>query len=62
VPADIGADNVAVAVLGMRLGYLHYSDWTSLPAPLFFKRKIDDYVISLPLVDKAQPQTMQRIR
>jgi len=29
----------------MRLGYLHYSDWTSLPAPLFFKRKIDDYVI-----------------
>ena len=44
-PVDVNPDNVAIAVFGLRLGYVHYGDWTALPAPLFFKRKIDDYVI-----------------
>jgi hypothetical protein len=44
-PKDVNADNVAIAVLGMRLGYVHYGEWTTLPAPLFFRRKIEDYVI-----------------
>lgn len=44
-PADVSPSEVAVAVMGLRLGYAHYSDWTTLPAPLFFKRKIEDYII-----------------
>lgn len=44
-PKDVNPDQVAIAVLGMRLGYVHYGEWTSLPAPLFFKRKIEDYII-----------------
>lgn len=44
-PADVSPHAVALAVTGLRLGYAHYNDWTALPAPLFFKRKIDDYVI-----------------
>lgn len=38
-------ERVAAAVMGLRLGYSHYDDWTRLPAPLFFKKKIDDYII-----------------
>lgn len=44
-PATLNADALAIAVLGLRLGYVHYNDWTALPAPLFFKRKVDDYVV-----------------
>jgi ElaB/YqjD/DUF883 family membrane-anchored ribosome-binding protein len=44
-PGDVNPDNIAIAVLGLRLGYFHYGDWTALPAPLFFKRKIDDHVV-----------------
>jgi hypothetical protein len=44
-PAEISPDQGAIAVLGLRLGYVHYNDWTALPAPLFFKRKVDDHVI-----------------
>jgi hypothetical protein len=44
-PADVTPAEVALTVMGLRLGYAHYNDWTALPAPLFFKRKIEDYVI-----------------
>ena len=44
-PSDITPTDVATTVMGLRLGYAHYNDWTGLPAPLFFKRKIDDFVI-----------------
>jgi hypothetical protein len=44
-PSDVTPANVALAVMGLRLGYAHYNDWTALPAPLFFKRKIEDYII-----------------
>lgn len=57
-PVDVPAHAVALAVTGLRLGYAHYNDWTALPAPLFFKRKIDDYVIRFsegsPTIDETE--------
>lgn len=47
-PPDVAPADIAMAVMGLRLGYAHYNDWTALPAPLFFKRKIEDYVIRYP--------------
>ena len=44
-PPGVNPDDVAIAVFGLRLGYVHYSEWTGLPAPLFFKRKVDDHII-----------------
>lgn len=38
-------DSLVSLVMGLRLGYAHYDDWTALPAPLFFERKVRDYVI-----------------
>ena len=47
-PANVSTDIVAMIVMGLRLGYAHYNDWTTLPAPLFFRRKIEDYIIRFP--------------
>lgn len=44
-PASLDADQVVRLVMGLRLRYAHYPDWTALPAPLFFIAKVDDYVI-----------------
>lgn len=38
------ADRVAEFVEGLRSGYGHFPQWTTLPAPLFFERVVDDYV------------------
>ncbi|HIV72931.1 MAG TPA: DUF3893 domain-containing protein [Candidatus Aquabacterium excrementipullorum] len=38
-------DSLVSLVMGLRLGYAHYDDWTALPAPLFFERKVRDYII-----------------
>lgn len=40
--------DLATLTMGLRLGYPHYDEWTVLPAPLFFLRKIDDYIIKYP--------------
>lgn len=45
---DLRPEDIALAVTGLRLGYAHYNDWTELPAPLFFRRKIEDYIIRFP--------------
>jgi hypothetical protein len=47
-PAGVSPSLYAVLVMGLRLGYAHYNDWTSLPMPLFFERKVDDYIIRYP--------------
>lgn len=47
-PKGILASNIAMLVMGLRIGYAHYNEWTGLPAPLFFRRKIEDYVIRFP--------------
>lgn len=44
---------VATLTMGLRLGYAHYNDWTGLPAPLFFSRKIDDYIIKYPASEET---------
>lgn len=43
--AALKPDSLVSLVMGLRLGYAHYDDWTALPAPLFFERKVRDYVI-----------------
>ncbi|KIF80057.1 RNaseH domain-containing protein [Noviherbaspirillum autotrophicum] len=50
-PTEVEPQHIAATVMGLRLGYAHYNDWTRLPAPLFFKRKIDDFVIRYPKDD-----------
>jgi hypothetical protein len=47
-PSDVAPSQYAVLVMGLRLGYAHYNDWTRLPMPLFFERKVDDYIIRYP--------------
>ncbi|MFZ4538535.1 RNaseH domain-containing protein, partial [Propionivibrio sp.] len=50
-PKGVTPDVVASLAMGLRLGYAHYDEWTLLPAPLFFQRKIDDYIIKYPVSD-----------
>jgi hypothetical protein len=47
-PGGVQSRNIAMLAMGLRIGYAHYNDWTTLPAPLFFRRKIEDYVIRFP--------------
>lgn len=47
-PPDVAPSQYALLVMGLRLGYAHYNDWTRLPMPLFFERKVDDYIIRYP--------------
>lgn len=50
-PEGVSPRQIAMVVMGLRLGYAHYSDWTSMPAPLFFKAKVDDYVMKFSEAD-----------
>lgn len=50
-PQGVSPRQIAMVVMGLRLGYAHYSDWTSMPAPLFFKIKVDDYIIKFSEAD-----------
>ena len=47
-PNDVVPDDIARLVMGLRLGYAHYDEWTASPAPLFFAAKIQDYIIRYP--------------
>ncbi|HAX74766.1 MAG TPA: hypothetical protein DCY88_02760 [Cyanobacteria bacterium UBA11372] len=37
-------DRLAALVESLRYSFGHYSDWTTLPAPLFFERVVRDYI------------------
>lgn len=37
-------DRLAALVESLRYSFGHYSDWSSLPAPLFFERVVRDYI------------------
>lgn len=50
-PDGVEADSLARLVMGLRLGYAHYDDWTMLPAPLFFVSKVRDYIVRYPELD-----------
>jgi hypothetical protein len=41
---DDNPDAIAELVEGLRFGYGHYGEWSSLPAPLFFERVVRDYI------------------
>lgn len=49
---DVAPLDIATLAMGLRVGYAHYDDWTTLPAPLFFARKIDDYIIKYPSTEE----------
>lgn len=72
-PADLEPSAVAKAVMGLRLGYAHYGEWTSMPAPLFFRRKVEDYIIryvvdgqdsraETPAISKAPEPAVSRLK
>jgi hypothetical protein len=42
---------VAELVESLRYGFGHYSEWTSLPAPLFFERVVREYISGFALED-----------
>lgn len=44
-------DAIARLVETLRYGFGHYSDWTTLPAPLFFERVVRDYISAFALED-----------
>jgi hypothetical protein len=44
-------DRLAELVEHLRYGFGHYSEWTILPAPLFFERVVRDYISSFSLED-----------
>jgi len=47
-PHDTAPDDIARLVMGLRLGYAHYDEWTASPAPLFFAAKVQDYIVRYP--------------
>lgn len=52
-PEGVQPDSLARLVMGLRLGYAHYDDWTALPAPLFFVAKVRDYIVRYPELDDS---------
>lgn len=49
-------DRLAALVESLRYSFGHYSDWSSLPAPLFFERVVRDYISEFAIEDEeAEP-------
>lgn len=44
-------DRLAALVESLRYSFGHYSDWSSLPAPLFFERVVRDYISEFAIED-----------
>ncbi|OKH31104.1 hypothetical protein NIES2119_29475 [[Phormidium ambiguum] IAM M-71] len=45
-------DRLAALVESLRYSFGHYSDWSSLPAPLFFERVVRDYISEFAIEDE----------
>lgn len=60
-PEGVSPRQIAMVVMGLRLGYAHYSDWTGMPAPLFFKIKVDDYVIKFSEADSEEDAVKEQV-
>ncbi len=55
---DDDPDQLAALVESLRYSFGHYSEWTALPAPLFFERVVRDYISEFALDDdntEAEP-------
>ena len=50
-PGD-NPDDLAALAESLRYGFGHYSDWTALPAPLFFERVVRDYISDFAIADE----------
>jgi hypothetical protein len=46
------SDCLASLVESLRYSFGHYSEWTVLPAPLFFERVVRDYISEFALEDE----------
>ena len=49
-------DRLAALVESLRYGFGHYSDWSSLPAPLFFERVVRDYISDFALFEDEETE------
>lgn len=45
-------DRLAALVESLRYSFGHYSEWTALPAPLFFERVVRDYISEFSIEDE----------
>ena len=49
-------DRLASLVESLRYRFGHYSDWSSLPAPLFFERVVRDYISEFAIVEDEETE------
>jgi hypothetical protein len=49
-------DRLAALVESLRYSFGHYSDWSSLPAPLFFERVVRDYISEFALAQDEETE------
>lgn len=49
-------DRLAALVESLRYGFGHYSDWSSLPAPLFFERVVRDYISDFAIFEDEETE------
>lgn len=49
-------DRLATLVESLRYGFGHYSDWSSLPAPLFFERVVRDYISDFAIFEDEETE------
>jgi hypothetical protein len=49
-------DRLAALVESLRYSFGHYSDWSSLPAPLFFERVVRDYISDFAIVEDEETE------
>jgi hypothetical protein len=47
-------DRLASLVESLRYSFGHYSEWSSLPAPLFFERVVRDYISDFAIVEDEE--------
>lgn len=57
-PSD-NPDQLAALVESLRYSFGHYSDWVSLPAPLFFERVVRDYISEFAIGDESTESELE---
>jgi hypothetical protein len=49
-------DQIAALVESLRYSFGHYSDWTALPASLFFERVVRDYISEFVIAEDEEAE------
>ncbi|MFN4045621.1 RNaseH domain-containing protein [Limnobacter sp.] len=57
-PEDWGKELLPSLIVKLRTDYAHYDDWTKKPSPLFYERKIRDYIIQHDLEDEEEVESL----